>query len=143
MTFQYNGRSDCAVCNLTGLYITCNGVYLYPGATSFTDPTPPGAVVTQIKLSGYGLLHPADSNAHMIDFTLNNSTVSIMPLNIPAGTYEGCGAPTCDYFESATLEYEQGVPDYGYGNTNSIGWTGCTSNYLVMTQLNLAIVYTL
>src|SRR5215467_3217427 len=117
-TVSWNGgqaaldQSTCTVCGTD--YACADGTGNWNNGTkTFTDPTPPGSLVTSVTLSVFDV--GCGTTAQTVSVELNGTTIG----SFTDGT--GCLCGTCDPTHTLTLNNAGGIPGYkNNGQTNTI-----------------------
>jgi len=141
ITFPSTG-SSCNVCNAGyGSYICYDGSFAQPDSTSFTDPTPQGSQVIQIKLSVTGV-YALSSNDFEIFFNLNNDTNVPITVDVPPNSNGFTCSSPCTTYGGQSTQFLSGIPGWNYGGSNFIGWSGYAQENACFSELDLTIIYT-
>lgn len=138
-TIVYTGFQGCGGCAVCGADYWCfNTLSSYCGNTTpcgtktFTDPVPPGNIVTSVAVNYYS----ADCAGGSLTATLDGNTV---PTVNEGNTGCACSNNPCGQSASSSSNFPCGLPGYVYGGSNSLQL--CTGSSVCINKLILVFTY--
>ncbi|MBS1647302.1 MAG: gliding motility-associated C-terminal domain-containing protein [Bacteroidetes bacterium] len=139
-TIHYTGFQACGGCTVCGTDYWCfNTASSYCGNTAacktvtFTDPCPPGSIVTSVSVQYFS----ADCSGNSMSGSINGQTV---PTVNEAGGGCPCSSNPCGQSApTATSNFPCGLPGYINGGVNNFQL--CTGTDVCVNQVVLIITY--
>ena len=128
-----HANNGCSICGAYGY--SCAGCGNEPFATSasFTDPTPDGATVTQVRVTTKGV----KSGSATWWFQLNGTTV-VSGATDPNGNNNNCGSCLTADYDSPT---HAAFPNYVYGGTNTLTLSYNVSQAYSLAYIDITLTY--
>lgn len=138
-TITYGGFQACGGCTVCGADYWCfNTAGSWCGNTgpcgtqTFTDPVPPGNIVTNIAISYFS----AQCNGNSLTATINGNT---FPTVNEGSTGCLCSNQPCGVSATTGQTFNCGVPNYNYGALNN--FQICTGSDVCINRIVLTFTY--
>jgi hypothetical protein len=142
ITYAANGV--CSICSGSGgrtAYICYSTNWGNSSADTFFDPTPKGALVSQIKIEITGEFTTSSSDFDLL-FNLNNNQDVVIPVDVGANQGGLACQATCATWGGESGVFTKGIPSYIYGGINAIGQAQFVSNNGCWYQIDVTLIYT-
>src|ERR1035437_9203358 len=137
VTIIYNGAQSQGCCSVCGADYTCFnntggcGTTAACGSRTFTDPVPPGNIVTGVTVTYYA----AGCSASSVASQINGTALAATPSN------SQCACGSCTAYTSALASFPcpTGLPGYNYGGANT--FTCCPNGAFCPQRVVFTLTY--